>query len=117
MKIIKNIIKNIKYLIQKIRENLVYLSKKIVLPGFEGLPLYDVIDFFFKGIKQSSLISRANALSFTFLLGIFPAIIFFFTLIPYIPISNLHETIMNTLQSAIPEHTYKTVKRHNKRHS
>lgn len=89
---------------------IVRLAKKIILPGFDGLPLYDVVIFFFRGINQSSLISRANSLSFTFLLGIFPAILFFFTLIPYIPIENLHITILETLKNALPEHTYTTVK-------
>lgn len=106
----KYIFRQIKEFIIQIKEKLIHLSRKIVLPGFEGLPLYDVVVFFFRGIKQSSLISRANALSFTFLLAIFPAIIFFFTLIPYIPVENLQQTIMDTLQDAIPEHTFITVK-------
>lgn len=87
----------------------VFISRKIILPGFEGIPLYEVVVFFFNGIRQSSLISRANALSFTFLLALFPAILFFFTLIPYIPIANLQETIMNTIHSALPANVYATV--------
>ncbi|MCK4639609.1 MAG: YihY/virulence factor BrkB family protein, partial [Bacteroidales bacterium] len=86
------------------------IAKKIYLPGFEGIPLYDVIVFFFRGIRKSSLISRANSLSFTFLLAIFPAILFFFTLIPYIPVENLHTTIMVTIKNALPDSTYNTVK-------
>ncbi|MCK4288098.1 MAG: YihY/virulence factor BrkB family protein [Bacteroidales bacterium] len=86
------------------------IAKKIYLPGFEGIPLYDVIVFFFRGIRKSSLISRANSLSFTFLLAIFPAILFFFTLIPYIPVENLHTTIMETIKNALPGSTYNTVK-------
>lgn len=85
------------------------LSKKIILPGFDGLPLYDVVMFFFAGINKSSLISRANSLSFIFLLGIFPAILFFFTLIPYIPIENLQITIMQSIENILPEHAYITV--------
>ncbi len=92
-----------------LKGKIVLLSKKIVLPGFEGMPLYDVVVFFFKGIRQSSLISRANALSFTFLLALFPGILFFFTLIPYIPIENLQETIMSYIHSALPENVYATV--------
>ncbi len=85
------------------------LARKIILPGFDGIPLYDVILFFFKGIRKSSLISRANSLSFTFMLAIFPAIIFFFTLIPYIPVDNLQETILQSLSNIMPENAFKTV--------
>ena len=97
-------------LFKKYFNSLANLAKKVYLPGFEGVPLYDVIVFFFRGIRKSSLISRANSLSFTFLLAIFPAIIFFFTLIPYIPVENLHTTIMETIKNALPYSTYNTVK-------
>ncbi|MCD4772346.1 MAG: YihY/virulence factor BrkB family protein [Bacteroidales bacterium] len=89
---------------------IVRFSKKIILPGFDGFPLYDVVVFFFKGINQSSLISRANSLSFTFLLGIFPAILFIFTLIPYFPVENLEGIILQSIANALPEDTYNVVK-------
>lgn len=100
---------NIKKTFRYLQEKTVALSKKIILPGFEGMPLYDVIDFFIKGIKKSSLISRANALSFSFLLAIFPAILFLFTLIPYIPIKNLETMIMEAIQNALPAHSFNTI--------
>jgi len=36
-------------------------SKKIILPGFSGVPLYDVINFFVRQIKKTSLTERAAA--------------------------------------------------------
>ncbi len=95
--------------IRKFREKSIKLARKLILPGFEGMPFYDVLVFFFNGIRKSSLISRANSLSFTFLLAIFPAIIFFFTLIPYIPIGNFQETIMETLSNILPDNAFKSV--------
>ncbi len=94
---------------RKIKMEAIRLARKIVLPGFGGMPIYDVLSFFFQGIQKSSLISRANSLSFTFMLAIFPGIIFFFTLIPYIPVENLHSTIMSTLSEIMPENAFKTV--------
>jgi membrane protein len=38
-------------------------SKKAKLPGFEGVPLYDVIRFFFKETQKVSLNERAAAIS------------------------------------------------------
>jgi len=96
--------------VKKISEKVISISRHLILPGFEGMPLYDVASFFIKGIQKSSIIIRANSLSFTFLMSIFPAILFFFTLIAYIPIDNLHATIMETLKQAFPESAYLTIK-------
>jgi membrane protein len=62
-------------------------SKHLVLPGFEGLPLYDVMRFFVKQVNQVGLNVRAAAISFNFIMAIPAAAIFLFTLVPYIPIS------------------------------
>ena len=57
-------------------------SKKIVLPGFEGLPLYDVAIFFMKQVKKVGLNDRAAAISFNLLMAIPAATIFLCTLLP-----------------------------------
>lgn len=88
---------------------IVSTSKKIILPGFEKVPLYDVAKFFFNGLKKGDLNTRAAALAFNFFLAIFPAIIFFFTLIPYIPIHNFQDSLLNLLQEFIPQRTYEAV--------
>ncbi|MCX6276238.1 MAG: YihY/virulence factor BrkB family protein, partial [Bacteroidetes bacterium] len=61
-------------------------TKRVALPGFEGIPVYNVADFFFTGIQRGSIVTRAQSLAFSFFLAIFPAIIFLFSLIPYVPI-------------------------------
>ncbi len=81
-------------------------GRRLTLPGFEKMPIYDVVQFFFHGIRKSSLLSRANSLSFTFTLAIFPMILFFFTLIPYIPVAGLQESILNVLNNVLPEQVY-----------
>ncbi|MEN8225783.1 MAG: YihY/virulence factor BrkB family protein [Bacteroidota bacterium] len=78
----------------------------ITLPGFGKMPIYDVVQFFFRGIRKSSLISRANSLSFTFTLAMFPAILFLFTLIPYVPVEGLQQSIMSTLSEVLPEQVF-----------
>src|ERR1700755_918457 len=57
-------------------------SKRIQLPGFRGVPLYDVIKFFFVHIRKSSLTERAAAISYNFIMAIPPICLFLFTLIP-----------------------------------
>lgn len=62
-------------------------SKKTVLPGFYGVPLYDVFNFFIKQLKSSGLNSRAKSISFDFAMAIPAVLICIFTIIPYLPIS------------------------------
>lgn len=81
-------------------------SKKIIIPGFEGLSFYIVTKFFFHGIRNGTLNTRASALAFSFFLALFPSIIFLFTLIPYIPIENFQESLFNLMQSFLPKSAF-----------
>jgi membrane protein len=62
-------------------------SKHIILPGFEGVPLYDVVIFFTGQMSKVGINDRAAAISFNFLMAIPAGTIFLCTLIPYFPIS------------------------------
>ncbi|HMC98522.1 MAG TPA: YhjD/YihY/BrkB family envelope integrity protein, partial [Ferruginibacter sp.] len=66
---------------------LIRKSKRILLPGFQGIPLFDVIRFFFLQAKKTGFTERASAIAFNFTMTIPPVIIFLFTLLPYLPIS------------------------------
>ncbi len=85
-------------------------SKRIILPGFERLPLYDVAVFFWHSIMKGSLTMRASAVSFSFFLAIFPTIIFIFTLIPYIPIVNFQEQLLDLMKNFMPSHAYEAAR-------
>ena len=63
-------------------------SKKIVLPGFQGVSLFEIVTFFSSQIKKVGLIDRARAISFSFLIAIPAATIFICTLVPYLPVSH-----------------------------
>jgi len=60
-------------------------SKHWHLPGFEGVPLYDVVRFFYKQIKTVGLTERASAIAYNFIMAIPPSFLFLFTLIPNLP--------------------------------
>ncbi len=62
-------------------------SKLLIVPGFQGLPLYDVVKFFFSEIGKRGLNERAAAISFNFIMAIPAGCIFIFTLVPYLPIA------------------------------
>ncbi|MCF8463874.1 MAG: YihY/virulence factor BrkB family protein [Flavobacteriales bacterium] len=99
----------VKILQLPIIRNLLRLSKEIRIPGFDGLPLYDVMAFFIKGMQEGWLNLRASAVAFNFMLAIFPAIIFFFTLIAYIPIDGFQVQLMNILEVLMPANAYASV--------
>ncbi len=78
-------------------------TKFCVLPGFSPLPIYTVASFFFKEIGKDSLVNKASSLAYNFMLAIFPAIIFLFTLIPYIPKSiGFQVQLMNIIALILP---------------
>jgi membrane protein len=86
------------------------LSKKIVIPGFEGMPLFDVSSFFVNGIQNGYLTTRASSLAFKFFLAIFPGIIFLITLIPYIPIENFQSELLILLKDILPKNAYEATR-------
>ena len=81
------------------------LLKYIKPWGFENLSIYDVAQFFWKGIAEGSITTRASSLAFNFFLAFFPSIIVLFTLIPYIPIEGLQDTLLEVLSTILPPST------------
>lgn len=82
-------------------------SKQV--PGYTGISWYTVLAFFIRWVDRRDLQLRATSLSFTFFLALFPSIIFIFTLIAYIPISNSHQSIMLFFEKLLPTSAYKAV--------
>jgi membrane protein len=85
------------------------ISRKIIIPGFDGMPLYDVALFFVRGLQKGALSMRAAAFSYNFFLALFPAIIFFFTIIPYIPIAGFQDQLLELMRNFIPRKAYEAV--------
>ena len=77
-------------------------SKNIILPGFNGIPLFDVVRFFFVQIQKTSLNERASSIAFNLILAMPPACIFLFTLLPYLPIKNELEQLYELIRDVIP---------------
>jgi membrane protein len=80
--------------------------RRISFPGFEGVPVYDVFIFFFRGIRKGALNIRASAIAFNFLLALGPAVIFILTLIPYLHVRNFQQELMEIIYDVIPENSY-----------
>ncbi len=83
--------------------------KKLKLPGSE-IPVYNVATFFVKEMQRESINVKATSLAFNFLLAIFPAIIFLFTLIPYIPVNNFQDQLLELLAEILPNNAFEAAK-------
>lgn len=79
IKYVKHILKN------PFIASLIKTSKRVSLPGFEGLPLYDVMYFLIKQTNQIGINERVASISFNFLMAVPPLGIFIFTLLSNLP--------------------------------
>src|ERR1700744_1123849 len=81
-------------------------SKKIVLPGFQGVSLFEVVIFFRNQIKKVGLNDRARSIAFSFLTAIPAAMIFVCTVIPYLPVSQqIERQLLLLTQDITPNQT------------
>lgn len=91
-------------------QRLLNLSKRIILPGFQGVSLYDAGSFFIENMNRINLDDRCAAVTYNFLTALGPTLLFLFTLIPYLPLNNVQITILTTLKLIIPnKETYDSV--------
>ncbi len=96
--------------VSRLRRNTKRTLSYITLPGFEGMPLYDVLVFFFRGISKGVLTYRASAIAYNFFLALIPLILFLFTLIPYVTSSNFQNTVLDLMLETIPSNIFVMVK-------
>ena len=80
--------------------------KEISLPGFEQIPIYYVVLYFFQGFKRGSMDARGSAIAFNLLFAILPTTIFLFSLIPFIPIQNFQTELLELFQQILPGNAY-----------
>ncbi|MGB0509228.1 MAG: YihY/virulence factor BrkB family protein, partial [Schleiferiaceae bacterium] len=79
---------------------------RIKPPFFDGLSVWDVLFFFFQGIYEGAISTRAGSVSFSFFLALFPGIIFIFTLIAYLPIDTFQMELFAVLGDVLPPSTH-----------
>lgn len=95
------------------RENLKRLlswSKTFIPPGFSGVSLYEVVTFVLKETQKDNLTTRANSVSFSLFLSIFPAIIFIFTLLPLFTIVQDYTAMLSDqLRGVIPKNAHEYI--------
>jgi membrane protein len=84
-------------------------ARKVSFPGFGGIPLYDVMLFFYRSMVDGTLTLRASAIAYSLFVALFPAIIFLFTLIPYIPVRDFQSQLLELIHHFLPASTLSAV--------
>jgi membrane protein len=95
-----------KALLNEPMQKLIDWSQAIRPYSFAGLTLYDIGHFFIVETQQSAITTRASSVAFTLFLALFPAIIFIFSLIPYLPIADLHQQLLIEMHLLLPKNAY-----------
>jgi membrane protein len=80
--------------------------RKLVLPGFDGVPISQVITFVIKGFRKGVLVTRASSIAFNLLMALLPASIFLFTLIPFIPLPNFQQELIRLFENILPSNAF-----------
>jgi membrane protein len=83
--------------------------KRIRLPGYPEISCYDAVSFYLKKADREDLRMRAAYISFNFLLALFPAVIFFFTLIAYLPFEKAHKDILLLVSTLMPDTAFQSI--------
>lgn len=82
---------------------IIHLTRKIVLPGFEGVSLWEILFFFVWSIRRGLLTTRASSLAFHFFLAMIPFGLVMVIVMAYIPYFDLEKDVLPVFGSFIPE--------------
>ena len=86
------------------------ITKKITIPGYGNLSHYEVSMFFYKGLVEGAITTRASSLTFNFFLAFFPSILVLFTLIPFVPIEGFQDELFTLMSEILPPSTFDATK-------
>lgn len=84
-------------------------SQKLILPGFHGMSLYAVLNFLISTFQKSNYGTRSSSIAYKFFLALFPALLFFVSLIPFIPIENFQGNLMHEIKILTPPNVYAVI--------
>ena len=73
------------------------------LPGFKGIPIAVILKYLWKEIWRDDIVTRANSMAYSFFLSIFPSLLVFLALLPYLPIGNMVTTFRRAYVEILPK--------------
>lgn len=87
--------------------------RKITLPGFQRVGVYDVLRFFFHGLFDSKFTLLAAAMSYNFFFSAVPATFLLYTLLTYVPAENfdMQQETRTYIEQFVPHNVFVLVER------
>ena len=86
--------------------DLAVLSKKLKVPGTDGLSFYRLVKIYVYGIIKGTFSTRASSIAFSFFIAIFPFLLFVLNLIPFVTfIDNFQEELLAFIDELLPPQT------------
>ncbi|MES2883060.1 MAG: YihY/virulence factor BrkB family protein [Bacteroidota bacterium] len=84
-------------------KSVVSSSKKVYLPGFDGMSVFQVWSPFMRQLRKTNMVERASGISFSVVMAIPPTLLFIFTLVPFLPISTqLINELFSLIRDIVP---------------
>lgn len=81
----------------------IHITRKIVVPGFEGVSLWEILFFFVWTLRRGLIGTRASSLAFHFFLAMIPFGLVLVIVSAYVPFFDLEKDIVPVFGSFIPE--------------
>lgn len=60
-------------------------TQKIILPGFQNVPLYNLLVFYIKQLTTTNISMRASAIAYNLIIALPAGLLFLFTIVPHLP--------------------------------
>jgi membrane protein len=79
------------------------LLHRQTFPGFKGIPIAVILKYLWKEIWRDDIMTRANSMAYSFFLSIFPALLVFLALLPYLPIGNMVSALRRGYVGILPK--------------
>ena len=83
-------------------------SKKISLPGFQHVPLYDAMRFYIESLGKGIIFQRAAALTYRIFIALVPMIIALFSVISYLGVG-IQTVLLEFIESIVPTYAWSAV--------
>ena len=85
---------------------IVRIFRRVILPGFGGLSLYDLLEIYITGIIKGTFSARASSIAYSFFIALFPFLLFVLNLISYIKVEGFQERFLAFIAGLLPAQTH-----------
>jgi len=101
-----NKVKRLKYKLLSYYVRLKMLARRIHLPLYKELTLYDILSFYIFGIARGFLTMRASAIAYNFFMALFPFLLFVLSAIAFVPIEGFQDNVIEFFHDVLPPKTH-----------